>query len=147
MQFDHENDVQKLLEKQDETLRLLAKLRYKIQPTIDNVVQAPNQRRQYRRWAAPDSISLSVHNDDWFSLTVLDVGIGGVKVVRDSNVPTNGPFICKLGVGDLKNVLVLSDIMWMSETAVGIRFEFDHQDEHDLWAENLVDSLLSKLSI
>ena len=147
MELDNSDGIEHLLDKQDVVLKLLAKLRFKMHPTVDNVVQPPNQRRHYRRWNAPESISISVYEDGWNAMHVIDVGIGGVKVSRDAKTPSSGPFVCQLAVGGLKNVLVLADIMWMSDSSVGIRFEFDNQHEHDLWAENLVDALLSKLSI
>ncbi len=80
-------------------------------------------------------------------MEAIDVGIGGVKIKRSDKIPASGPFVCKLGVGALNNLLVLGDIMWMSDQTVGIRFEFDNQSDHDMWAENLVDTLLSKLSV
>lgn len=147
MDLEHNQDVDAMFDRQDSALRLLSTLRQKSFPTINNVVQTSNQRRQYRRWAAPDSISIAIHTNDWQALDVIDVGIGGVKVTRNELVPSIGPFVCKLGVGGLNNLYVLADIMWMSDDTVGIRFEFDKQDEHDLWAEHLVDTLLSKLSI
>lgn len=147
MEHDPSQGVDKMFERQDAALRLLTKLRQKNFPTVNNVVQAANQRRQYRRWAAPESIAVAVFTVDWQSLDVIDVGIGGVKVMKNDSVPPIGPFVCKLSVGVLTNVFVLADIMWMSDQTVGIRFEFDQQDEHDLWAEHLVDTLLSKLSI
>jgi hypothetical protein len=147
MELEHTHDVEEMFDRQDAALRLLTKLRQKSFPTVNNVVQSSNQRRQYRRWAAPESIAIAIFTDDWQALDVIDVGIGGVKVTRNTLVPSTGPFVCKLGIGGLNNVFVLADIMWMSDQTVGIRFEFDKQDEHDMWAEHLVDTLLSKLSI
>jgi hypothetical protein len=147
MELEHPHDVEEMFDRQDAALRLLNKLRQKSFPTVNNVVQSSNQRRQYRRWAAPESISIVLFRDEWQSLDVIDVGIGGVKVTRNEFVPSAGPFVCKLGIGGLNNLYVLADIMWMSDQTVGIRFEFDKQDEHDMWAEHLVDTLLSKLSI
>lgn len=147
MEYDRSQDIDEMFKKQDAALSLLKKLRLKLSPTVDNVVQPSTQRRQYRRWAAPESIGIAVYSDSWKPLDVIDVGIGGVKVTRTSYGPSAGPFVCRLSVGSLNNILVLADIMWMSPTAVGIRFEFDNQDEHDMWAEHLVDTLLGKLSI
>lgn len=147
MELEHSRDVEEMFDRQDVALRLLNKLRQKSFPTVNNVVQSSNQRRQYRRWAAPESISIALFTDEWQSLDVIDVGIGGVKITRNELVPSTGPFVCKLGIGGLNNLYVLADIMWMSDQTVGIRFEFDKQDEHDMWAEHLVDTLLSKLSI
>ena len=147
MELEHSHDVEEMFDRQDAALRLLTKLRQNSFPTVNNVVQSSNQRRQYRRWAAPESIAIAIFTDEWQALDVIDVGIGGVKVTRNVFVPSTGPFVCKLGIGGLNNVFVLADIMWMSDQTIGIRFEFDKQDEHDLWAEHLVDTLLSKLSI
>lgn len=147
METGHSQDVEEMFDRQDAALKLLNKLRHKNFPTVNNIVQSSNQRRQYRRWAAPESISIAIFRDDWEETNVIDVGIGGVKVTLNESVPLLGPFVCKLGVGGLTNVFVLADIMWRSENTVGIRFEFDKQDEHDLWAEHLVDALLSKLSV
>lgn len=147
MELEDSQDLELILDKQDAALKLLAKLRMKSFPKVHNVAQPNNQRRQYKRWAAPESISIECFNDDWLAFDVIDVGIGGAKVVRTENVPRSGPFVCKLGVGSLNNVLVLADIMWMADQFVGIRFEFDNNDEHDMWAEHLVDTLLGKLSI
>lgn len=147
MELEHSHDVEEMFDRQDAALRLLNKLRQKSFPTVNNVVQSSNQRRQYRRWAAPESISIAFFTDEWQVLDVIDVGIGGVKVTRNEFVPSAGPFVCRLGIGGLNNLYVLADIMWMSDQTVGIRFEFDKQDEHDMWAEHLVDTLLSKLSI
>lgn len=147
MELEDSRDLELILDKQDAALKLLAKLRMKSFPTVNNVAQSSSQRRQYRRWAAPESINITIFSDDWFTLSVVDVGIGGAKVVRTESIPRTGPFVCKLGVGSLNNVLVLADIMWMADQFVGIRFEFDNQDDHDMWAEHLVDTLLGKLSI
>ncbi|MEY4915494.1 MAG: hypothetical protein RJA02_1763 [Armatimonadota bacterium] len=147
MELDDSQDLELILDKQDAALKLLAKLRMKSFPTVRNVAQPENQRRQYKRWAAPESISVECFRDRWLAFDVIDVGIGGAKVVRTENVPRSGPFVCKLGVGSLNNVLVLADIMWMADASVGIRFEFDNNDDHDMWAEHLVDTLLGKLSI
>jgi hypothetical protein len=147
MELDDSQDLELILDKQDAALKLLAKLRMKSFPTVHNVDQPDNQRRQYKRWAAPESISVECFNDGWLAFDVIDVGIGGAKVVRTESVPRSGPFVCKLGVGSLNNVLVLADIMWMADASVGIRFEFDNNDDHDMWAEHLVDTLLGKLSI
>lgn len=147
MELEHSQDVDMLFDKQDAVLKLLSKLRMKHFPTVLDVVQPANQRRQYKRWAAPESISIEIYTEGWQPLSVIDVGIGGAKVVRNEIVPTTGPFVCKLGVGDLTNVIILTDIMWMADQTVGIRFEFDSQDEHDMWAEHLVNTLLGKLSI
>ncbi|MFM2222086.1 MAG: hypothetical protein RLZZ78_343 [Armatimonadota bacterium] len=147
MEFEHSQDLDMLFDKQDTVLKLLSKLRMKHFPTVLDVVQPANQRRQYKRWSAPESISIDIYTDGWQPLRVIDVGIGGAKIVRNEIVPTSGPFVCKLGVGDLTNVIVLTDIMWMADQTVGIRFEFDSQDEHDMWAEHLVNTLLGKLSI
>lgn len=147
MEIEHTHDVEDLFDRQDAALKLLSKLRQKTFPTVNNVVQVSNQRRQYRRWAAPESIGVAIFTDDWHPLDVIDVGIGGVKVRRNVIVPPSGPFVCRLGIGNLNNVFVLADIMWMSDQTIGVRFEFDKQDEHDMWAEHLVDTLLSKLSI
>ncbi|MFM7186989.1 MAG: PilZ domain-containing protein [Armatimonadota bacterium] len=147
MELEQSHEMEEMFDRQDAALRLLTKLRLKSYPTANNIVQSSNQRRQYRRWAAPESIAIAIFTDDWQVLDVIDVGIGGVKVKRNDRLPSSGPFVCKLSVGGLDNVFVIADIMWMSDHTVGIRFEFDKQDEHDLWAENLVDTLLSKLSI
>jgi len=147
MELNDSQDLELNLDKQDAALKLLAKLRMKSFPTVHYVAQPENQRRQYKRWAAPESISVECFTDGWLAFDVIDVGIGGAKVVRTENVPRSGPFVCKLGVGSLNNVLVLADIMWMADASVGIRFEFDNNDDHDMWAEHLVDTLLGKLSI
>jgi len=147
MELEDSRNLEHILAQQDAALKLLAKLRMKTVPTVHNVAQPQDQRRQYRRWASPESITIAVFNDNWFAIDVIDVGIGGAKVIRTESVPRSGPFVCKLGVGSLNNVLVLADIMWIADHFVGIRFEFDNQDDHDLWAEHLVDTLLGKLSI
>jgi hypothetical protein len=147
MELEDSRDLEIIFDKQDAALKLLAKLRLKSFPTVNSVAQPNGQRRQYRRWVAPESINIAFFNDDWLTFDVMDVGIGGAKIVRTEHVPCNGPFVCKLSVGSLNNVFVLADIMWMADQFVGIRFEFDIHDEHDMWAEHLVDTLLSKLSI
>jgi len=147
MELESSQDVDLLFDTQDAALKLLSKLRKKYFPTVLDVVQPTNQRRQYKRWSAPESISIDIYTNGWQPLSVIDVGIGGAKIARNEIVPTIGPFVCKLGVGDLTNVIILTDIMWMADQTVGIRFEFDNQDEHDLWAEHLVNTLLGKLSI
>jgi hypothetical protein len=147
MELESSKDVDLLFDTQDAALELLSKLRKKYFPTVLDVVQPTNQRRQYKRWSAPESISIDIYTNGWQPLSVIDVGIGGAKIARNEIVPTIGPFVCKLGVGDLTNVIILTDIMWMADQTVGIRFEFDNQDEHDLWAEHLVNTLLGKLSI
>jgi len=147
MELESSQDVDLLFDNQDAALKLLSKLRMKYFPTVLDVVKPSNQRRQYKRWSAPESISIAIYTNGWQPLSVIDVGIGGAKVTRNEVVPTMGPFVCKLGVGDLTNVIVLTDIMWMADQTIGIRFEFDSQDEHDIWAEHLVNTLLGKLSI
>jgi len=147
MEHEHSHELDQLFDKQDAVLKQLSKLRMKYFPTVHDVVQPTNQRRQYKRWAAPDSISMEIYTDEWKPLNVIDIGIGGAKITRNEWIKASGPFVCKLGIGPLNNVLVLADIMWMTDQTVGIRFEFDSQDEHDLWAEHLVNTLLGKLSI
>lgn len=147
MEHEQSQELDRLFDTQDAVLKQLSKLRMKYFPTVNDVVQSTNQRRQYKRWAAPDSISIEIYSDGWQPLRVIDVGIGGAKIARDDSFPASGPFVCKLGIGALNNVLVLADIMWIADLTVGIRFEFDSQDEHDLWAEHLVNTLLGKLSI
>ena len=95
MELEDSQDLELILDKQDAALKLLAKLRMKSFPTVHNVAQANNQRRQYKRWAAPESISVECFNDGWLAFDVIDVGrfkIVGFYTTHDSTPSSSWVF-------------------------------------------------------
>ena len=143
-----DDDVETILLRQEEAMLLLERLRV-AEPASMLHVQGGAGRREARRWPTPDGVSLELHDgEQWRFADCVNLGIGGALV---DHLPQwiRGPVPARLKTIAPGAVLVLADVMWRDQKAgvAGVRFEFQDEEERDLWADLLVDSLLAKYSV
>jgi hypothetical protein len=146
---DSEDEIEETLRRQDEALALLERLRI-----AEPGVAAPSDhlgggRRDFRRWPAPEGISVEMHDGSgWQTALFNDLGIGGTRL---SVVPTwlLGPVPVRLKSSAGPAVLALGDLMWRDGPtgAAGLRFEFSDAEEHDQWTAMLIDALLARYAL
>lgn len=144
------DDVEETLRRQEESLALLERLRI-AEPAapLKERDSGPRGRRDFRRWPAPEGVTLELHNGSrWQPVQATDVGIGGARVVH---LPAwmLGPAPARLKAPTGFAILVLADVMWKDAKAdaSGLRFEFMDTDERDQWADSLLDALLARYSV
>ena len=144
-----EADVEAILNRQDEAMALLERLRLADPVGSRRLVGAGGGRRDFRRWPTPDGLTLELHDGiRWHAADCLDLGVGGGRV---RNLPdwANGPTPVRLTEGRQGTVLALADVMWHDTHAgtSGIRFEFVDAEEREVWAGLLIDALLARYSL
>ena len=142
------DDVEEVLRLQDEALALLERLRAE-EPFIRPHVAHGGGRRDFRRWPTPPGVVIELHNGlRWVAADCLDLGVGGARV---EHLPTwvRGPVPGRLvAPGIASAVLVLCDVMWKDgagkDAKAGVRFEFQDEEERELWSGALIDALLAR---
>jgi hypothetical protein len=143
-EFEIPADVADALLRQDEALALLERLRAE-EPLLRVKRQAGGGRRDFRRWPTPPGVTLELHDGlRWHMAECLDMGVGGARLRR---IPSwvKGPVPARLTAPVVGTVLVLSDVMWKDrEGHAGLRFEFQDEEERDLWSGALIDALLAR---
>ena len=135
-----------ILNRQDEAMALLERLRVAEPFGSDSPDHAGGGRRDFRRWPTPDTVTLELHDSEaWRLVSALDIGVGGARV-QDLPAWADGPVPARLKASGAPSVLVLSDVMWRDAavTQTGLRFDFLDHDERDQWAGNLVNALVAK---
>jgi hypothetical protein len=147
--LDDLDEVEGILQRQDEAMALLERLRLQEPPPFTHDTAKSSGRREGRRWPMPEGVTLELHDgEQWKPLECQDMGIGGARV---HNLPDwmEGPAPARLKGKDTGGVLVLADVMWRDrETGrAGLRFEFLDNEERDYWAGNLIDALLARYSL
>lgn len=143
------NEVEAILQRQDEAMARLERLRAeeRDQPPLSN--SQPESRREFRRWPAPHTVTLELNDGkEWVQVNCTDMGVGGAKV---SGFPpwAEGPTPARLRAAPATAVLVLTDVMWQDKRtgSAGLRFEFFDNEERDRWAGSLIDALLAAYSV
>lgn len=142
-----ETDIEEALRRQDEAMALLERLRLAEPVTKAKADPAGGGRRDFRRWPAPEGVTLELHNGTrWERTEAADLGIGGVRLER---VPAwlQGPVPARLTSGTTPAVLALTDIMWRDGAGGGLRFEFGDTEERDQWTATLIDALLARYAL
>ncbi|MDQ2800326.1 MAG: PilZ domain-containing protein [Armatimonadota bacterium] len=142
-------DIEETLRKQDEALALLERLRIAESTSATAEMHPGGGRRDFRRWPAPEGVTVELHNGDgWKTAAASDLGIGGVRV---TNVPTwlDGPVPVRLKSASVPAILALADLMWRDGKtgAAGLRFEFQDPEERDQWTAALIDALLARYAL
>jgi hypothetical protein len=143
------NEVEAVLKRQDEAMALLERLRDQERDQPPLASQQPESRREFRRWPAPDTVTLELHDgESWAGVKCTDMGVGGAKV---GGFPAwaEGPTPARLRAAPAAAVLVLADVMWQDRATAtaGLRFEFFDNEERDRWAGSLLDALLAAYSV
>lgn len=144
-----DEDIEAALQRQDEALALLERLRI-AEPTAPNTADlAGGGRRDFRRWPAPEGVTVEAHNGErWQTIPASDLGIGGVRL---SSVPAwlKAPFPVRMRGTTGTAVLALADLMWRDSQggAAGLRFEFQDPEERDQWTATLIDALLARYAL
>jgi hypothetical protein len=146
--LEHDEDVENILQRQDEAMALLERLRA-AEPAGRGEPESPGGgRRQFRRWPTPPGVSLDLHDGErWHPVDCSDMGVGGARVTL---LPAwvKGPSPARLKASKAPAVLVLSDIMWRDGSgAAGLGFDFLDREDHELWATSLIDALLAQYSL
>ena len=146
---DTEAEVEAALRRQDEALALLERLRITEPPGPKSGDTAGGGRRDFRRWPAPEGVTVEMHDGFvWQPAASSDLGIGGVRLAV---VPDwlDGPVPVRLRGVSGPAVLTLGDLMWRDTAtgAAGLRFEFSDPEEHDLWTAILIDALLARYAL
>ena len=144
-----EADVEAILNRQDEAMALLERLRLAEPAGTQRHVAVGGGRRDFRRWPTPEGVTLDLHDGTrWHGINCLDLGVGGARV---KGLPdwANGPTPLRLKLDRQGTVLALSDVMWHDTHAgtSGIRFDFLDAEEREAWAGLLVDALLARYSL
>jgi hypothetical protein len=137
------------LDRQDEALALLERLRRAEPVAAASANGAGGGRRDGRRWPPPEGVTLELHDGiRWHPSACIDLGVGGARVLTLPDW-ANGPTPARLKVGRLGAVLALSDVMWHDShgNISGLRFEFVDHDERETWAGLLIDALLARYSL
>ena len=147
--IDAENDVEAALRRQDDALMLLERLRLLEPAGLQSGEAAGGGRRDFRRWPAPEGVTVELHDGTGWQLAASsDLGIGGARLTV---VPywLDGPVPVRLRGVAGPAVLTLGDLMWRSSAtgAAGLRFEFSDPEEHDLWTAILIDALLARYAL
>jgi hypothetical protein len=142
-------DVSAALDRQDEALALLERLRRAEPVAAASPAGAGGGRRDGRRWPPPEGVTVELHDTiRWHETPCLDLGVGGGRV---QGLPTwaDGPTPVRLKAGHLGAVLALADVMWHDTHAgiSGLRFEFLDRDDHDALAGLLLDALLARYAL
>lgn len=144
------DEVEDALRRQEEALALLERLRLS-QPAARRRARedGPRGRRDFRRWPAPENVTLELHDGlEWRAVPASDMGIGGARITE---VPAwlRGPAPARLKAPTGFPTLVLADMMWQDARthSAGLRFEFLDTEERDAWADSLLDALLARYSV
>ena len=142
------DEVEAILRRQDEALALLARLRseepYR-KPKLDSQGQ---KRREFRRWPMPEGVSIEFHDgSSWKTVGCQDMGIGGARLFWPKGI--EAPCPARLSTPTTPTVLVLVDVMWRDTKSelVGIRYEFQDEDEREAWSGGLIDALLVRHAV
>ena len=141
------SDTLRALEELDRTSDLVSYLRTRYTTTVNDEPRPPGQRRNNKRWLATSAVSVAVYTTQWNPLSVIDIGLGGCKVEGSAHLADRGPVALMLGTKTLASLIVFGDIVWRNNTSVGIQFSFDDDEDEGIWAEQLIEDLLSKLTI
>ena len=144
-----DEDIERLLMKQDEALALLERLRIAEPAGKKEGSDAGGGRRDFRRWPAPEGVTVEMHDGDgWQAAAFSDLGIGGARLTA---VPSwlDGPVPVRLRGASAPAVLALGDVMWRdgSTGTAGLRFEFQDPEERDGWTALLIDALLARYAL
>ena len=144
------DDLENTLRRQEESLALLERLRI-MEPAAPPKERenGPRGRRDFRRWPAPEGVTLELHNGSrWQAIQATDMGIGGARIVQ-TPAWMLGPAPARLKAPTGFAILVLADVMWRDAKAdaAGLRFEFLDTEERDQWADSLLDALLARYSV
>ena len=147
--FAGEDDVEAALRRQDEAMMLLERLRLSEPAAPASGDAAGGGRRDFRRWPAPEGITVELHDGGgWQAGPSSDLGVGGARLTL---IPAwvDGPVPVRLRGAAGPAVLTLGDVMWRDEKtgAAGLRFEFSDPEEHDLWTAILIDALLARYAL
>ncbi len=147
--LDAENELDAALRKQDEALALLERLRLTEAPGPKAADAPGGGRRDFRRWPAPEGITVEMHDGGgWQPAASSDLGVGGARLTQ---VPAwlDGPVPVRLRGISGPAILTLGDLMWRDGTtgAAGLRFEFADAEDHDLWTAMLIDALLARYAL
>lgn len=148
-ELDEELEVEAALRRQDEALALLDRLRIAQPAGADSEAHVGGGRRDFRRWPAPDGVTVEMHDGDgWQFASASDLGIGGVRVTA---LPPSfeGPVPVRLKGTSSAAILGLADLMWRDSKsgAAGLRFEFLDPEERDQWTILLIDALLARYAL
>jgi len=143
-----ELDVEDALRRQDEALALLERLRI-AEPAVASETHPGGGRREARRWTAPKSVTVELHDGlTWRAVTCSDLGIGGARLTA---VPIwlEGPAPIRLRGTSGPAVLGLADLMWRDAKmgSAGLQFEFGDTEERDQWTVVLIDALLARYAL
>lgn len=142
------DEVEAILRRQDEALALLARLRT-AEPYRKPKLDAEGQkRREFRRWPTPDGVKIEFHDGSkWNLVACKDMGIGGARLIWPSGI--EAPCPARLTTPTTPTALVLVDVMWRDSKSelVGIRFEFQDEDEREAWSGGLIDALLVRHAV
>ena len=106
-----EVDVEDALRRQDEALALLERLRI-AEPAVAPEAHPGGGRREARRWTAPKSVTVELHDGlTWRAVTCSDLGIGGARLTA---VPAwlEGPAPIRLRGVSGPAILALADLVW-----------------------------------
>ncbi len=141
-------DVEEALRRQDEALTLLERLRI-AEPTVASEAHPGGGRREARRWTAPKSVTVELHDGlTWRAVTCSDLGIGGARLAA---VPAwlQGPAPIRLRGASGPAILGLTDLVWRDAKtgAAGLQFEFGDPEERDQWTVLLIDALLARYAL
>ena len=141
-------DVEDALRRQDEALALLERLRM-AEPAVAPAIGVGGGRREARRWTAPKSVTVELHDGlTWRAVTCSDLGIGGVRLTA---VPAwlVGTAPMRLRGASGPAVLGLADLVWRDAKMglAGLQFEFGDPEERDQWTVVLIDALLARYAL
>ena len=145
---EEEIDVEEALRRQDEALALLERLRI-AEPAVAAEAHPGGGRREARRWTAPKSVTVELHDGlTWRAVTCSDLGIGGARL---TTLPAwlEGPAPIRLRGASGPAVLGLADLMWRDAKmgSAGLQFEFGDPEERDQWTVVLIDALLARYAL
>lgn len=144
-----DEDIERLLMKQDEALALLERLRIAEPTGAKEQTDAGGGRRDFRRWPAPEGVTVEMHDGEgWQAAAFSDLGIGGARLTA---VPDwlDGPVPVRLRGASAPATLAMGDVMWRDAAtgAAGLRFEFQDPEERDNWTALLIDALLARYAL
>ena len=147
------DDVEEILRRQDEAMALLERLRVEEPFLAPHPEHSGGGRRDFRRWPAPEGVTIELHDGArWHETVCTDMGVGGARV---SHLPfaMQGPAPARLKAPGVAPILVLADVMWREGVGggdgreggkAGLRFEFTDDEERDQWSGGLIDALLAR---
>lgn len=144
-----DENIEQLLMKQDEALALLERLRIAEPAGAQEQANAGGGRRDFRRWPAPEGVTVEMHDGDgWQPAAFSDLGIGGARLTA---VPDwlDGPVPVRLRGASAPATLAMGDVMWRDGQTgtAGLRFEFQDPEERDGWTALLIDALLARYAL